>query len=133
MLSPSSLGAIIAHSLPPGRYRHDRIETNRRHIPPSTHLNGATECDDSAHTAFVNRLAELAAGLTGPVLLVSGDSHDYRVDVGVPWFLLYGATPPANVTQVIVDRSIEGDADWLRLHVDPDTPQVFSWEQAFVP
>jgi hypothetical protein len=67
------------------------------------------------------------------VLLVSGDSHDYRVDAGVPWFSLYGATPPANVTQIIVDRSIEDDADWLRLHVDPAAPGVFSWTQVFVP
>lgn len=87
----------------------------------------------TAHTAFVNRLAELAAGFDGPVLLVSGDSHDLRVDPGVPWFTLYGATPQPNVTQIIVDRSIEDDADWLRLHVDPRSPGVFSWEQEFVP
>jgi hypothetical protein len=87
----------------------------------------------TAHTDFVHRLADLAAGFDGPVLLVSGDSHDYRVDQGVPWFALYGATPQANITQVIVDRSLEDDADWLRLHVDPNTPGVFSWEQVFVP
>jgi hypothetical protein len=67
------------------------------------------------------------------VLLLSGDSHDYRVDAGVPWFSLYGVTPPANVTQIIVDRSIEDDTDWLRLHVDPKSSEVFSWEQVFGP
>lgn len=87
----------------------------------------------TAHTAFVQRLAQLAAAFNGPVLLVSGDSHGYRVDPGVPWFSLYGVTPQPNVTQVIVDRSIEDDSDWLRLHVDPKTPAVFSWEQVFVP
>jgi calcineurin-like phosphoesterase family protein len=87
----------------------------------------------TAHTDFVRRLAELAAGFDGPVLLVSGDSHGYRVDTGVPWFTLYGATPQTNVTQIIVDRSIEDDADWLRLHVDPLSSGVFSWEQVFVP
>ena len=87
----------------------------------------------TAHTAFVQRLAELAAGFDGPVLLLSGDSHDYRVDVGVPWFSLYGVTPVANITQIIVDRSIEDDSDWLRLHVDPSSPEVFSWAQVFVP
>jgi len=87
----------------------------------------------TAHTDFVRRLAELAAGFDGPVLLVSGDSHDLRVDAGVPWFALYGATPQANVTQIVVDRSIEDDADWLRLHVDPRAPDVFAWEQVVVP
>lgn len=39
----------------------------------------------------------------------------------------------ANVTQIVVDRSIEDDADWLRLHVDPRAPRVFAWEQVVVP
>lgn len=97
---------------------------------PEDRAGGATF---TAHNAFVARLAALAAAFDGPVLLVSGDSHDYRVDPGVPWFSLYGVTPPANVTQIIVDRSIEDDIDWLRLHVDPRSPAVFSWEQVFVP
>jgi hypothetical protein len=73
------------------------------------------------------RRAELAAEFDGPILPVSGDSHNLRVDAGVPWFSLYGATPQANVTQLVVDRSLEDDADFVRLHVDPKTPGVFSW------
>src|SRR3954468_21840361 len=65
--------------------------------------------------------------------MVAGDSHDLRVDVGVPWFSLYGATPPANVTQIIVDRSLEDHADYLRLTIDPKCKAVFSWQQVFVP
>lgn len=87
----------------------------------------------SEHTAFVARLAQLASAFGRPVLLVVGDSHDLRVDVGVPWFSLYGVTPPANITQLVVDRTIEDDIDWLRLHVDPRTPEVFSWSQVVVP
>ena len=87
----------------------------------------------TAHTEFVHRLAKLAASFKGQVLLVSGDSHDFRVDAGVPWFSLYGAKPQANVTQVIVDRSIEADIDSLKLRVDPTTPGVFSWQQLVVP
>jgi hypothetical protein len=64
---------------------------------------------------------------------VSGDSHDYRVDAGMPSFTLYGATPQPNVTQIIAHRSLEDDADWLRLHAFPRAPGVFSWEQVFVP
>jgi hypothetical protein len=87
-----------------------------------------------AHTGFVARLAQLATAFGRPVLLVSGDSHDYRVDVGVPWFgTYYGVTPPANITQVILDRSIEDDIDYLRLKIDPKSAAVFSWEQVFVP
>ena len=87
----------------------------------------------TAHTEFVNRLAELAADFDGPILLVSGDSHNLRVDPGVPWFSLYGATPQTNVTQLVVDRSLEDDADYVRLHIDPRTPGVFTWENVTVP
>ena len=98
----------------------------------------------TAHQTWVERLSALARTFDGPVLLVSGDSHDYRVDPGVPWMsTYYGVPSPPNVTQVIVDRSIEspaGDAapnppsviEWLRLHVDPRSPEVFSWEQVIV-
>ncbi|MES2124902.1 MAG: hypothetical protein V4503_09495 [Gemmatimonadota bacterium] len=95
-----------------------------------------------AHQAWVERFAQLASAFKGKVLLVSGDSHDYRVDQGAPWlFTAYGVTAPANVTQVIVDRTIESPAsdagtpsviEWLRLHVDPRSPELFSWEQVIV-
>ncbi len=108
---------------------------------PSDRAGGATF---TAHQTWVERLSQLAGAFNGPILLVSGDSHDYRVDVGVPWMnTYYGVASPANVTQVIVDRSIESPAtdeapnppsviEWLRLHVDPRSPGVFSWEQVIV-
>jgi hypothetical protein len=87
----------------------------------------------TAFTGIVQRLAQLATAFQRPVLMLVGDSHDYRVDVGVPWFSLYGVTPPSNITQVVVDRSIEDDIDYLRLTIDPQSAAVFSWEQVFVP
>ena len=93
----------------------------------------------TAFSGFVTRLAALATQFGRPVLIVAGDFHDYRVDVGVPWFgTFYGVTPPANITQVIVDRSIEATTDaspidYLRLTIDPASPAVFSWEQVNVP
>jgi len=65
---------------------------------------------------------------------VSGDSHDYRVDAGVPWFSLYGVPPLANVTQLIVDRSIEATTDatpvnWVKLTIDPTKAYPFSWSE----
>lgn len=96
----------------------------------------------TAHQAWVDRFAQLAAGYDGKILLIVGDSHDYRVDVGVPWMQTYYGEPALpNVTQVVVDRSIESPAsdagtpsviEWLRLHVDPRSPDVFSWEQVIV-
>jgi hypothetical protein len=92
-----------------------------------------------AFTGFVTRVAALAAQFGRPVLMVVGDFHNYRVDAGVPWFsTFYGVTPPANLTQVVVDRSIEATTDatpidYLRLKIDPASPAVFSWEQVFVP
>jgi hypothetical protein len=96
----------------------------------------------TAHQTWVKRLSELASTFNGKILLVGGDSHDYRVDVGVPWIATYYGVPsPQNVTQLIVDRSIESPAtdvgtpsviEWVRLHIDPRSPAVFSWEQVIV-
>ncbi|MBY0490760.1 MAG: hypothetical protein K2R93_13035 [Gemmatimonadaceae bacterium] len=97
---------------------------------PSDRAGGAKF---DAHLAFLTRLAALATRFGKPVLIVCGDSHDFRVDVGVPWFSLYGLTPVPNITQLTVDRSIEADIDWLKLTIDPTSPTVFSWKQVFVP
>jgi len=98
----------------------------------------------TAHEVWVRRFAELASAYNGKVLLIAGDSHDYRVDVAVPWISKYvdGLAPSLpNVTQVIVDASVESPAtdkgapsviEWLRVHIDPRSPNVFSWEQVIV-
>jgi len=44
-----------------------------------------------------------------------------------------GVTAPSNLTNIIVDQSIEDDIDYLRLTIDPKSKAVFSWEQVFVP
>jgi hypothetical protein len=51
----------------------------------------------------------------------------------VPWFSLYGVTPLSHVTNIIVDRSIEDDMDYLPLGIDPSSSAVFTWEQVTVP
>ncbi len=86
----------------------------------------------NGHLEFVQRLAELSENFGKPVLLISGDSHDFRVDAGVQWFEQYGVSPVATVTQIIVDRSIEDDSVWLRLRVDPKSEDVFSWEEVSI-
>ncbi len=103
----------------------------------------AAGAEFTAHQEFVARLSQLATAFGRPVLLISGDYHNYRVDVGVPWFTTYYNVPaPANVTQIIIDRSIEinrtGAPDatpinYLKLTINPTTPGVFSWTQVNVP
>jgi hypothetical protein len=98
----------------------------------------------TAHQEFVARLSQLAIDFAPrPVLLIVGDSHDYRVDVGVPWFTVYYNVPsPTNVTQIVIDRSIEinrtgapdaSPIDYLKLKIDRKAPGVFSWTQVDVP
>jgi hypothetical protein len=96
----------------------------------------------TAHQEFVTRLSQLATRFGKPVLLIAGDYHEYRVDAGVPWFATYYNVPaPANVTQIIIDRSIEinrtgapdpSPIDYLKLVVDRKAPGVFSWTQVNV-
>jgi hypothetical protein len=103
---------------------------------PEDRMNPAISFE--AHTAFVARLGQLARQFRRPVLIIAGDYHNYRVDAGVPWFSLYGVSPVANITQIIVDRSLEAASDatpidYLRLTINPRTAAVFSWENVVVP
>ncbi len=77
----------------------------------------------SGQTAFAPikaAIADRAARLHKPVLLLQGDSHEFLVD-----------TPegmPANVLRVVVQGSTSVPHEWLRLKVDPASPGVFSCE-----
>lgn len=78
---------------------------------------------------IVQRIADLSAGFEGPVLLLEGDSHRYLVDRplanGSP---LHGVTTRApNLTRLVVEG--ETASEWLRLTVDPRTPEIFSFER----
>jgi len=97
------------------------------------HANMWRSGNRAGHRLFVEQLAEMADDFGKPVLLVSGDTHDFSDDeLPDQWFVVYGLVGPDNVTQVIVDRSIENDVVWLRLHVDPKSEAVFSWEEVEV-
>jgi len=102
------------------------------HADMASQVGGADGEVVNGHLEFVQRLAELSENFGKPVLLISGDSHDFRVDSGVQWFEQYGVDPVDTVTQIIVDRSIEDDSVWLRLHIDPKSEEVFSWTEVFV-
>lgn len=70
----------------------------------------------------------------GPVLLLEGDSHRFRVDHPLtPGDPLYGRHPlggltAPNLTRIVVEGSTN-PTEYLRLTVDPAMPQVFSWQR----
>ncbi len=65
-------------------------------------------------------LAERAEAFGKPVLLLQGDSHLFKVDTP--------ADQPANLVRVVVQGSTNTPREYLRLHVDPTSPRVFSCE-----
>jgi hypothetical protein len=81
---------------------------------------------------IVQRIATLAQAFGKPVLLLEGDSHvfvqDTPIATGNP---LHGVTISVpNLTRIVVQGSTTTPkTEWLRLHVDPAAPAVFSWER----
>jgi hypothetical protein len=69
------------------------------------------------------RLEERARAFRRPVLLLQGDTHDYKTDRPLP-----GAP---NLTRVVVEG--ETASEWLRLTVDPRSRDVFSWSREILP
>jgi hypothetical protein len=72
--------------------------------------------------AIVDRIAERTAAFDGPVLLLQGDSHVFRVDHPLPL---------DNLTRIVV----HGETlpfEYLRLTIDPRDPDLFSWERVQV-
>jgi hypothetical protein len=86
----------------------------------------------SGFTPLVQRLAERAREFDRPVLLLNGDSHVYGSDhpLDTPEGLaLYGVDKPVpNLTRITVQGSDSKPREYVRLHVDPRQPGVFSWE-----
>ena len=54
------------------------------------------------------------------MLLLQGDTHDFVVDMP-----LAGAP---NLTRVVVEGA-ETANEWLKVTVDPNTPEVFTWKR----
>jgi Calcineurin-like phosphoesterase len=87
----------------------------------------------SDYQAFVERIGTQAAAFDGPVLLLEGDSHVFRVDhpytPGDPLHGVFADTPAApNVTRIVVEGSTN-PTEYLRLTIDPAQPNVFSWDR----
>lgn len=80
--------------------------------------------------ATVQKIASLSVAFGKPVLLVEGDSHVFETDNPLAaGDALHGvSTPVPNLTRVVVQGSTTAPlSEWLRLRVDPNQAQPFSW------
>lgn len=78
---------------------------------------------------FLVALEEEVSAFEGPVLFVHGDSHDYTVDR--PLVDRRSGRQLDNLTRLQVPGSPE--IAWVRVVVDPDRPEPFSFERYLVP
>jgi hypothetical protein len=74
--------------------------------------------DQTAFAPIKAVLAARAARVGRPVLLLQGDSHQFKVDTPTGM--------PANLTRIVVQGSTSVPHEWLRLSVDPGSARVFS-------
>lgn len=79
----------------------------------------------SGFTEFKVALEEEVTAFDGPVVLVHGDSHTFRIDKPV-----ISETRPLNFTRVETFGS--PDVHWVRATVDPRDEKVFSFEPEIV-
>ncbi len=85
------------------------------------------------YTKFVQELAKLSLRFGRPVLLINGDSHLFEVDhpLADPTTAagkIHNAPAVPNLTRITVQGSTNEPSEWLRLTIDPRSPNVFSWE-----
>ena len=78
-------------------------------------------------------LADLSVQFGRPVLLINGDSHVFEVDQPLAdpssaTGLIHGAQAVPNLTRITVEGSTTHPSEWLRLSIDPRSPEVFTWE-----
>jgi hypothetical protein len=84
------------------------------------------------YTPYVQKLADLSVQFGRPVLLLNGDSHVYGADhpladPGSATGLIHGTQAVPNLTRITVQGSTSAPAEWLRLTIDPNKSQMFSW------
>lgn len=84
-------------------------------------------------TEIVRRIADRSRAFPGEVLLLQGDSHRYLVDKPLAnGHTGYGIIEPVpNLTRVVVEG--ETASEWLRLTVDPQADELFTWRRMQLP
>jgi len=92
----------------------------------------------SGFDAFVQQLASLVVAFGKPVLLINGDSHLFESDkpladpASTTGVMHPVGFPVPNLTRLTVDGSTNFH-DWVKLVVDPSTPDVFSFTRIITP
>jgi hypothetical protein len=84
------------------------------------------------YTGFVRELADLCIRFGRPVLLINGDSHLFEADQPLADPIsatgkIHGTQAVPNLTRITVQGSTNHPSEWLRLTIDPRSPEVFSW------
>ena len=87
----------------------------------------------NAYDGLVQELANLCVHFGRPVLLLNGDSHVYEADHPLldpdsATGKIHGTQAVPNLTRITVEGSTNKPREWLRLTIDPRSPQIFSWE-----
>jgi len=82
---------------------------------------------------FVQALADHAVAFRRPVLLLNGDSHLYEADQPLadptsPTGVIHHTQAVPNLTRITVQGSTNHPSEWLKLTIDPSSPNVFTWQ-----
>jgi len=82
---------------------------------------------------FVQKIADFCSRFDRPVLLINGDSHLFEADhpLADPTSAtgkIHGTQAVSNLSRITVQGSINHPSEWLRLTINPRSPDVFSWE-----
>ena len=85
------------------------------------------------YATFVHELASLSRHFRRPVLLINGDSHVFGsdrplADPASATGQIFGTPAVPNLTRITVQGSTSAPAEWVRLTINPRSPEVFSWE-----
>ncbi len=105
------------------------IETQADMWDPAQVAPGGDGLDQ--YNSVVGRIAKLTRDFPGQVLLINGDSHVYESDNPLsssdPLYQIHpvGYNVP-NFTRITVHGKTT-PLEWVKLTVDPSSPQVFSW------
>jgi hypothetical protein len=107
------------------------IQTQADMWDPAAVVAGGDGLDQ--YNTVVGRIAKLTRDFAGQVLLINGDSHVYESDHPLsssdPLYQIHpvGYSVP-NFTRITVHGKTT-PLEWLKLTVDPASPQVFSWSR----
>ncbi len=93
------------------------MQSRAKGVVIALHADMFAAADSSGFGAIIRRLAQRSPAFDGPVLLLNGDTHRYRVDQPL--------SEAPNLTRIVVQG--ETTDEWLRVDVDPQQPDVFSF------